>query len=121
MLTSRQLPTARGLLALVALLGSLWTGGVAAPPDGGPAGSLAAAHERSAVEAALRDRAPALRPPLDRPGPWGAMLLLGAAAAAPTVAFAWRAAEVRHRQAGARSRVAAASLGARSPPRLQPA
>jgi hypothetical protein len=121
MLMNRPLRTARMLLALVALLGSLWTGDVASSAVGDPAGRLTAGHARAAVEAAvLRDRLPALRPPLDRPGPWGAALLLGVAAALAG-AFRWRALEVRHRQAGVHSPVAATSLGARSPPRLQPA
>jgi hypothetical protein len=108
------------LLALVAVLGSLWTGGVAASAVGDPAARLTAGHARAAVEAAvLRDRLPALRPPLDRPGPWGAALLLGVAAALAG-AFRWRAVQVRHRLAGVRSPGAAASLGARSPPHLQP-
>jgi hypothetical protein len=116
----RRLRTARVLLALVAVLGSLWTGGLAASAAGDSAAGLTAGHARAAVEAAaLRDRLPALRPPLDRPGPWGAALLLGVAAALAG-AFRWRAAEVRHRLAGVHPLAAAASLGARSPPCLQP-
>jgi hypothetical protein len=122
MLLNLRLRTARMLLALAAVLGSLWAGGITAPAVGDPAGSLTAGHARAAVEAAvLRDRVPSLRPPLDRPGPWGAALLIGAAAAALAGALRWRAVQVRHHLAGVRSLAAAASLGARSPPRLQPA
>jgi hypothetical protein len=122
MRTDRRLRTARMLLALVALLGSLWVGGVTSSTVGDPAGQLTAGRAPAAVEAAvLRDRLPALRPPLDRPGPWGTALLVGVAATALAGAFRWRAGEVRHRLAGVRSLATPASLGARSPPRLQPA
>jgi hypothetical protein len=121
MRTDRRLRTARLLLALVAVLGSLWTGGVAASAVGDPAARLTTGHARAAVEAAvLRDRLPALRPPLDRPGPWGAALLLGVASALAG-ALRCRAARVRHRLAGVRLLAAAAAPGARSPPHLQPA
>jgi hypothetical protein len=121
MRTRRQRLTARVLLALALLLGSVWVGDAAASAAGDPAGRLADGRSRAAVEAAvLRDRAPALRPAPERPGPPGPALLVTLVAALAGVT-GWRAVGVRLHPAGGHQPVRAASLGARSPPHLQPA
>lgn len=118
MRTQRRRPTARTLLALAVVLGSLWAGGVAASAVGDPAGGLTGGRPRAAVEAAvLRDRA--LGPASERPGPRGHPLLVTLVAALAVAR--WRAVGVRLHPAAGRPPVRSAPLGARSPPHLQPA
>jgi hypothetical protein len=117
----RQGLAARILLALALLLGSLWVGDLAASAAGGPAGRLTDGRSRAAVEAAvLRDHASAVRAATERPGPRG-WPLPAALAAALAVVARWRAVGVRLPPAGGHAPLRDASLGARSPPHLQPA
>jgi hypothetical protein len=112
------------LVVLAVLLGSLWAGGLAGPAAGGPAGQLAAGASLPGIEpAALPDRAPALRPVAERPGPDGRLLplLLGLLAASLAVTYGVGARRRRSSLAPARSLLLSAPRGPRAPPRLQPA
>jgi len=119
----RQQQATRVLLVLAVLLASLWTGGLVASTAGDAADQLATSRAQPGIQpAALPDRALALRPPVDRPGPQGRLvpLLLGALAAVLAAA---------HRLAGwlgpcptrGRSLVRSSPLAARAPPHLQSA
>jgi hypothetical protein len=123
MRTQRQQPATRVLLALAVVLGSLWVGGPAARPAD-TADRLAAIHTQPGFEpAVLRDRAPALRPSVGRSDPSGRSvpLLLGMLVAALAVAGGMRVGRSRPGMARTRSLARSTSLGARSPPSLQPA
>jgi hypothetical protein len=120
----RQEHATTGLVVLAVLLGSLWAGGLAAPAAGDPATQLTASASLPGLEPAVPpDRAPALRPPAERPNPGGRLvpLLLGMLVAWVTVAFGVRAGRPRPGSARARSLHPAAPHGARAPPHLQPA
>jgi hypothetical protein len=111
-------------IVVLAVLGSLWAGGLAVPAAGGPAGQLTAGASLPGIEpAALPDRAPALRPATERPGPVGRLLplLLGLLAASLAVTQGVGARRRRSSLAPARSLVLSAPRGPRAPPRLQPA
>ena len=123
MWTQRQQPATRVLLALAVVLGSLWVGGLAARPADTPDG-LAAIHTQPGIEpAVLRDRAPALRPPVDRSDPSGRLLpaLLGMLAAALAAAGGMRSGRSRPGMARVRSLARATRLEPRGPPSFQPA
>jgi len=122
MSTRRQPPATRFLLVAALVLASLWVGAPAAGPVGADAdGRLTTAAARPGTEAAvLRDRAPALGAPADRPGPGGPLLpmLLGLLAAALGVAAAVRALGPPWSRARARSVPGRIRLHARAPPSL---
>jgi hypothetical protein len=106
------------------LLGSLWAGGQAVPAAGAPAGQLTAAAPLPGIQpAALPDRAPALRPAAERPGPDGRLLPLLLALLTASVGVAHGVGPRRRRSSSARARSLARSAfrGPRAPPRLQPA
>ena len=112
------------IVVLAVLLGSLWAGGLAVPAAGGPAGQLTAGASLPGIEpAALPDRAPALRPSVERPGPDGRLLplLLGMLLAALAAPFGlparWRGPD----PARAGSLLRCTRREARAPPSLQPA
>jgi hypothetical protein len=112
------------IVVLALLLGSLWAGGQAVPAAGGPAGQLTAGAPLPGIEpAALPDRAPALRPAAERPGPDGRLLplLLGLLTASVAVAYGVGARRRRSSPPRARSLALSAFRGPRAPPRLQPA
>jgi hypothetical protein len=111
------------IVVLAVLLGSLWAGGLAVPAAGGPAGQLTAGASLPGIEPApLPDRAPALRPSVERPGPDGRLLplLLGLLAASLAVTYGMGARRRRPSLAPVRSLVLSASRCPRAPPRLQP-
>jgi hypothetical protein len=118
----RQPPATRFLLVAALVLASLWAGAPAADPSGaGADGRLTAAATRTGAEAAvLRDRAPALGAPADRPGPGGPLLpvLLGLLVAALGAAAAARALGSPWPRAWARSLPGRTRLQARAPPPL---
>jgi hypothetical protein len=123
MRTERQQPATRILLALAVVLGSLWVGGLAARPADAP-DRLAAIHTQLGIEpATLRDRAPALRPPVGRSDPSGRLVpvLLGMLAATLVAADGMRAGRSRPGMARARSLARSTRLEPRAPPFLQPA
>ena len=110
------------LVVLALLLGSLWAGGLAVPAAGGPAGHLTAGASLPGIEpAGLPDRAPALRPAGERPGPDGRLLplLLGLLAASLAVTYGLGARRRWSSRAPARSPVLSGPRRPRAPPRLQ--
>jgi hypothetical protein len=115
----RRPPASRFLLVVSLVLASLW---VVVPAAGRPGadsdGGLTAAVRPGAEAAVLRDRAPALGAPADRPGPGGPLLpvLLGLLVAALGVAAAARA--LGPPWPRARSRPGRTRLDARAPPLL---
>jgi len=119
----RQQQATRVLLVLAVLLASLWTGGLVASTAGDAADGLATSRAQPGIQpAALRDRALALRRPVDRPGPQGRLvpLLLGALAAvlaARRLLAGW----LRPCLTRGRSLVRSSPLAARAPPHLQSA
>jgi hypothetical protein len=119
MRVNRRQQATRVLLVLAVLLGSLWTGGLVAAAAGNPAG-LAAIHPQAGIQpAALRDRPLVVRPPLERPGPQGRLvLLLGALAATLVAAHGPLAGRRRPGLARGRSLVGSMPLAARAPPHL---
>jgi len=119
----RQQQATRVLLVLAVLLASLWTGGLVASTAGDAADGLATSRAQPGIQpAALRDRALALRQPVDPPGPQGPLvpLLLGALAAA-LAAHRLLAGWLRPRLTRGRSLVRSSPLAARAPPHLQSA
>lgn len=123
MQANRQQQATRVLLVLAVLLGSVWTASVAAPAAGHSTIHLTASHPLPGIEPAiLRDRLPALRPPVERPGPSGRLIpvLLGMLVAALVVAYGC-AGQPRSGLARARSLIRCTPRGARAPPLLQPA
>lgn len=123
MQANRQRQATRVLLVLVVLLASVWTASVAAPAAGHSTIHLTASHPLPGIEPAiLPDRLPALRPPVERPGPSGRLLPvpLGMLVAALAVAYGC-VGQSRSGLAGARSLVRSTLRGARAPPPLQPA
>jgi hypothetical protein len=124
MRANRQQLATRALLVLALLLASVWTGSHAGAVAGQPFGHLTAGRPLQGVEPAdLRDRLPAVRPPVDRSGQSGRLvpLLLGALAAALAVAHGRSARRLRSGWARARSLVRRTRLEPRAPPPLQPA
>jgi hypothetical protein len=123
MRVNRQQQATRGFLVLAVLLASLWTGGLVASTTGDAADQLATSHAQAGIQpAALRDRALALRPPVERPGPQGRLLLLlGALAAALTASHRLAAGWLRPGLARDRTLVRSTPLAARAPPHLQSA
>jgi hypothetical protein len=119
----RQQQGTRVCLVLAVVLVSLWTGSLTAPSAGTPADYLATGRSQPGLQpAALRDSAPALRPAAERPGPRGRVVpLLAILAAALAGVCWWRATAQRRGLARAGSRVWSTPLGARAPPRRQPA
>jgi hypothetical protein len=112
------------IMVLAVLLGSLWAGGLAVPVAGGPAGQLTAGASLQGIEpAALPDRAPALRPAAERPGPDGRLLplLFGLLTASLAVSHGVGSRRRRSSPARARSLALSAFRGPRAPPSLQPA
>ena len=112
------------IVVLAVLLGSLWAGGLAVPAAGGPAGQLTAGASLPGIEpAALPDRAPALRPSVERPGPDGRLLplLLGMLLAALAAPFGLPARRRGPNPARAGSLLRCTRREARAPPSLQPA
>jgi hypothetical protein len=123
MRTQRQQPATRVLLALAVVLGSLWVGGLAARPAD-TADRLAAIHTQPGFEpAVLRDRVPALRPPVGRSDPSGRLVppLLAVLAAALAVVGGMRVGRSRPGMARARLLARSIQLEPRAPPSLQPA
>jgi hypothetical protein len=119
-----QRPATRMLLVLVVLLASAWTGGAAAPAAGQPVSHLTASHVLPGIEpAVLRDRLPALRPPVDRPSQSGRPMpvLLGMLVVAFAVGCGVRRGRTRPGAARAWSLVQLTQLEARAPPSLQSA
>jgi hypothetical protein len=115
----RRPPASRFLLVVSLVLASLWVVVPAAGrPGAGSDGGLTAAVRPGAEAAVLRDRAPALGAPADRPGPGGPLLpvLLGLLVAALGVAAAARA--LGPPWPRARSRPGRTRLDARAPPLL---
>jgi len=127
-MSARRTPPATRFLLVAALLvaalvlASLWVAAPAAGPAGaGADGRLTVAAARAGAEAAvLRDRAPALGAPADRPGPGGPLLpvLLGLLAAALGVAAAVRALGPTWSRTRARSLPGRTRIDARAPPPL---
>ena len=120
----RQQQATRVLLVLAVLLASLWTGGLVASTAGDAADQLATSRAQPGIQpAALPDRALALRPPVDRPGPQGRLvpLLLGALAAVLAAAHRLLAGWLRPGLTRGRSLVRSSPLAARAPPHLQSA
>ena len=122
-MSARRRPPATRLLLVAALvLASLWVVAPAAGQPGADAdGRLTAAAARSGAEAAvLRDRAPVLGAPADRPGPGGQLLpvLLGLLVAALGAAAAARALGSPWPRSRARSLPGRTRLHARAPPPL---
>jgi hypothetical protein len=125
MRTRRRPPATRLLLVAALVLACVWASAPAAAPAGAdPGGRLTAAAAQPGTEAAvLRDRAPALGVPANRPGPDGPLLpvLLGLLVAALGAAAAARALDSPWPRTRARSWPGRARLDARAPPlRLQP-
>jgi hypothetical protein len=123
MRTQRQQPATRVLLALAVVLGSLWVGGLAVRPAD-TADRLADIHTQPGFEpAVLRDRAPALRPPVGRSDPSGRLVpvLLAVLAAALAVVGGMRVGRSRPGMARARLLARSIRLEPRAPPSLQPA
>jgi hypothetical protein len=120
---NRQQHATRGLLVLAVLLASFWTGGLVASTVGDTADGLATSRTQPGIQpAALRDRALAVRQPVERPGPQGRLvpLLLGALAAVLAAAHrlaGWLRPGLTH----GRSLVRSSPLAARAPPHLQSA
>jgi hypothetical protein len=115
---------ATGLVVLVALLGTLWAGGLAAPASGGQATQLTGGATLPWIEPAVPpDRVPALRPSAERPDPAGRPVppLGGLLVAAVTVAYGVRPGRPRPSPARARSLAPHLPFRGRAPPRLQPA
>jgi len=114
----------RGFLVLAVLFASLWTGGLVASTVGDTAGGLATSRTQPGIQpAALRDRALAVRPLVERPG-WQGLpvpLLLGALAAVLTAARRLLAGWLGPCPTRGRSLVRASPLAARAPPHLQSA
>jgi hypothetical protein len=124
MRVNRQQQATRAFLVLAVLLASLWTGGLVASTTGDAADQLATSHAQAGIQpAALRDRALALRPPVERPGPQGRLLplLLGALAAALAASHRLAAGWLRPGLARGRTLVRSTPLAARAPPHLQSA
>jgi len=120
----RQQQATRVLLVLAVLLASLWTGGLVASTAGDTADQLATSRTQPGIQpAALPDRALALRPPVDRPGPQGRLvpLLLGALAAVLAAAHRLLAGWLRPGLTRGRSLVRSSPLAARAPPHLRSA
>ena len=117
----RQPPVTRFMLVAALVLATLWAGAPAAGPAGAEAdGRLTTAARPGAEAAVLRDRAPALGAPADRPGPGGPLLpvLLGLLVAALGAAAAVRALGPAWSGSRARSRPGRTRLHARAPPPL---
>ncbi len=120
----RQQQATRGLLVLAVLLASLWTGGLVASTAGDAADGLATSRAQPGIQpAALRDRALAVRQPVERPGPQGRLvpLLLGALAAVLAAAHRLLAGWLRPGLTHGRSLVRSSPPAARAPPHLQSA
>jgi hypothetical protein len=120
-----QHPATRAFLVLAMALGSLWAGGwLASAGAANPADQLTDGRSLPGVApAALRDRIPALRPPVQRSRQSARLvpLLVGMVAAACSVGYGVDAARRRSRLAMARSLAQLTQLEARAPPSLQPA
>ena len=120
----RKQSATRVFLVFAIVLVSLWVGGLASSAVGNSADQLATSRSLPGVEpAALRDRVPALRPPVERPSQSGRLVpvLLGMLVAALAVACGPHARRLWSSPARARSLVRATARGARAPPSLQPA
>jgi hypothetical protein len=114
----------RVLLVLAMVLASVWTGRLAASAADHPTNHLTASRPLPGIDAAiLRDRLPALRPPVQRLTQSGRLvpLLLGVLATALAVAYGVGAGRLRSGLARARSLVQLAQGAARAPPFLQSA
>jgi hypothetical protein len=114
----------RVLLVLAMVLASVWTGRLAASAADHPTNHLTASRPLPGIDAAiLRDRLPALRPPVERPSQSRRLVpvLPGMLAAALAVAYGRYARRVRSGWARVRSLVRCTLLEARAPPLLQPA
>jgi hypothetical protein len=123
MQANRQQQATRVLVVLAVLLASVGTASVAAPVAAHSSIHLTASHPLPGIEpATLRDRLPALRPPVERSDPTGRLLpvLLGVLVAALAVAYGC-AGQSRSGLAGAKSLVRSTRREARAPPLLQPA
>jgi hypothetical protein len=123
MQANRQQQATRVLLVLAVLLASVWTASAAAPAAGHSTIHLTASHPLPGIEPAiLRDRLPALRPPVERSDPTGRLLpvLLGVLVATLAVAYGC-AGQSRSGLAGAKSLVWSTPRKTRAPPHLQPA
>jgi hypothetical protein len=124
MQANRQQLATRVLLVLAVLLVSVCMGSHAAPAAGQPINYLTASRALPGIEpAVLRDRLPALRPPVDRSGQSGRLVpvLLGMLVAALTVGYGRSARRLRSGMARAGSLVQRTQLEARAPPLLQSA
>jgi hypothetical protein len=111
-------------VVLAVLLGSLWVGGLHPSAAGGPGGRLDGTRPVAGVEAAvLGDRAPALRPLAERPGPGGRLppLLAGLALAALAAGSGLAGRRPRSDPAPVGSLAWPSPRDARAPPFLQPA
>jgi hypothetical protein len=113
----------RAFLVLAMVLASLWAGGLASSAAGNATDQLTASRALLAVEpAAPPDRAPALRPPVQRPAHSGRLVpVLGILATALAVASGLGGGRLRSGSGRARSLVQLAQREARAPPSLQPA
>ena len=112
------------LLVLAVVLASLWAAGLAGTSVGDPANQSLTDRSLPGISSAvLPDRAPSLRPPVERLNPLGRSvpLLLGLLAASVVAAYGVPARRRRSRSAPARSLVLSAPRGPRAPPRLQTA
>jgi hypothetical protein len=124
MQANRQQLVTRVLLVLAVLLVSVWMGSHAGPAAGQPINHLTANSSLPGVEpAVLRDRLPALRPPVDRSGQSGRLVpvLLGILVAAHTVGYERCTRRLRSGVVRGGSLVQRTPLEARAPPILQPA
>jgi hypothetical protein len=123
MRVNRQRRATTGLVVVAVLLGSLWAGTPAVSRGSGPADQLTANRPQLGLEAVPPDRAPALRPSVQRPDPGSRHLplLLGMLVAA--LAAISRPMARRRRSDRARVGVLVWSTQheARAPPSLQPA
>jgi hypothetical protein len=109
---NRRRQATTGLVVLAVVLGWLWVGGLAASAAGNPTGELTTSHSRLVLDPAVPPgRAPALRPPAERPDLGGRLvpLVLGPGA------------RRRPGPVPLRSLLWSTHLEARAPPSLQPA
>lgn len=120
---NRQRRATTGLVVLAVLLGSLWAGSLAGSRLSGPADQLTASHAQLGVEAVPPDRAPALRPSVQRPDPASRHipLLLGMVVAALAATSRPRARRRRSDRAWVGALVWSTGRETRAPPNLQPA
>jgi len=120
---NRRRQATTGLVVLAVVLGWLWVGGLAASAAGNPTGELTTSHSLLVLDPAVPPgRAPALRPPAERPDLGGRLvpLVLGLVVAALAATFG-PGARRRPGPVPLRSLLWSTHLEARAPPSLQPA